>query len=350
MYSYFLFTISIQVEAVPLSEIDFTKPRRHDDPVDKTPFEPEPLPDDPTELLNELRKAVPDAVIFTVISPKKNVKKPRFPPNLGVVYKDCYRKLGETELQSVINVTLENLSATSLQCQNLEKHTRKQSENKLWHTYRMGRVTASRIHDIVFGKPDLCESSIRNVCYGTNFTTEATRWGLEKEGIALTQYMDLSRKAHTEPVLSKCGLQVSSEKPYLAASPDAIIECLCCGKGVVEVKCPFKFKDVFPCEIKDSAFFLKEHDNDECDGSLRFNHKYFSQVQAQMGICSVQYCDFVCFTNKGLHVERILFDSRYYNSLVEKAYVKFTDCILPELLTHRLKFRKTNTNKRQRVK
>ena len=29
------------------------------------------------------------------------------------------------------------------------------------------------------------------------------------------------------------------EHPFLGASPDALIECNCCGQGVMEVKCSF---------------------------------------------------------------------------------------------------------------
>lgn len=30
---------------------------------------------------------------------------------------------------------------------------------------------------------------------------------------------------------------------YLGATPDLLVECSCCGSGVVEVKCPWKVKD-----------------------------------------------------------------------------------------------------------
>ena len=36
------------------------------------------------------------------------------------------------------------------------------------------------------------------------------------------------------------------------ASPDGIITCTCCGKGVLEVKCPFCVKDCLPQENQDN--------------------------------------------------------------------------------------------------
>ena len=43
--------------------------------------------------------------------------------------------------------------------------------------------------------------------------------------------------------LQKSGLVLDTENPFIEASPDEIISCSCCGKGVVEVKCPFVCRD-----------------------------------------------------------------------------------------------------------
>ena len=43
---------------------------------------------------------------------------------------------------------------------------------------------------------------------------------------------------YDEPVITPCGFVVSVHEPYVGASPDAFVECKCCGLGVVEVKCP----------------------------------------------------------------------------------------------------------------
>ena len=38
--------------------------------------------------------------------------------------------------------------------------------------------------------------------------------------------------------LLQVGFFVSIEYPFLGGTPDTLIECECCGPGVVEVKCP----------------------------------------------------------------------------------------------------------------
>ena len=61
---------------------------------------------------------------------------------------------------------------------------------------------------------------------------------------------------HTEFILEDAGLFISMERPYIGASPDAIVTCECCGKGTVEVKCPFCFKDGFPEDDNPSNFCM----------------------------------------------------------------------------------------------
>ena len=43
---------------------------------------------------------------------------------------------------------------------------------------------------------------------------------------------------HEDLRMSSCGFYVCTKYPYLGVSPDAVVECKRCGKGVVEVKCP----------------------------------------------------------------------------------------------------------------
>ena len=44
----------------------------------------------------------------------------------------------------------------------------------------------------------------------------------------------------------EAGLVVIKEKPYIAVSPGLQIECICCGKGLVKVKCPYSIRDIVP--------------------------------------------------------------------------------------------------------
>ena len=80
----------------------------------------------------------------------------------------------------------------------------------------------------------------------------------------------------------------------VAASPDGIIDCFYCGKGVLEIKCPYSHRNesIESTASNDPSFCLKK---DEDLLYLDHKHPYYYQVQTQMFVCNVEYCDFcVC--------------------------------------------------------
>ena len=57
-------------------------------------------------------------------------------------------------------------------------------------------------------------------------------------------------------------------------------------------------------------FFLEQADGMY---SLKKDHTYYYQVQAQMKFSSVNYCDFVVWTERELLVQRIYLDEEFAN-------------------------------------
>ena len=62
------------------------------------------------------------------------------------------------------------------------------------------------------------------------------RWGCTHEQSAIESYTQNSTKSHEDFKVSRAGLFIDREA---GALPDGIITCTCCGKGVLEMKCPF---------------------------------------------------------------------------------------------------------------
>ena len=99
----------------------------------------------------------------------------------------------------------------------------------------------SRFYQVVHTDPHKpALSLLSSVCYPeTNrFTSAATTYGCTHEKDAVEAYKLQQSCRHDEFSVTPCGLVLSLEKPFLGASPDAFVECKCCGPGVVEVKCP----------------------------------------------------------------------------------------------------------------
>ena len=80
------------------------------------------------------------------------------------------------------------MSCSKEQAVNVEESTREQRNSKVWTKMRAGRITASNFHQICHtnpAKPSL--SLIKPICYGSNFQSAATYWGIRQKR-ALDEY------------------------------------------------------------------------------------------------------------------------------------------------------------------
>ena len=101
------------------------------------------------------------------------------------------------------------------------------------------------------------------------------------------------------------------ERPYLGASPDGIINCNCCGKGVLEVKCPFCIKEGLPGDPDETDFCMTKQNG---KWILKRNHAYY---HLQLEVCKLSFCDFVVWTEKDLVVERITADNQFFSNVID---------------------------------
>lgn len=217
------------------------------------------------------------------------------------------------ELQTLSEGWNDTLSSNYIE--NVELNTRGQSKNSSWFNYRAGRITASKFKDVCrtsTDKPSL--SLMKSICYpqACKFKNVATDWGLSNESIALSMYKN-HVAGHDEVSVVSCGLIIHQDYSYIGASPDSLVSCKCCGKGVVEVKCPYKHRALNICDYVSTK--------DCClasDLTLNVNHKYYYQVQAQMNICDSEYCDFVICTFPdsvpSIFVQRIYKDISFFTN------------------------------------
>ena len=160
----------------------------------------------------------------------------------------------------------------------------------------------------------------------------ALQWGISKEDEARAAYLAEASEYHVGLSHTNAGLHVNPDFPHLGASPDATVNCECCGTGVVEIKCPFKHRDVHPHNVTDPGFYLVRSDDNELH--LSQEHDYYYQVQGQLAVCNVDYCDFVCWTPLGIHCERICPDPAFFFDTVKPALDRFfISVMLPRLLT-----------------
>ena len=158
-----------------------------------------------------------------------------------------------------------------------------------------------------------------------------------KENIARELYLKISILKHDDLTVSGSGLVINPQWPFIGASPDDVIECKCCGKGVLQIKCtyPHRQDSVDSAALNNDTFCLKIHDSDSAL-HLDHSHAYYYQVQTQMFVCNVNYCDFCVCTfpleKSSPHIERILRNDDFWRECLTEAETFFTTCLLPELM------------------
>lgn len=84
-------------------------------------------------------------------------------------------------------------------------------------------------------------SLIKSICYPLNnkFKNAATKWGNTNESNGRTLYIEKLKNNRINFSVTEAGLVINSNIPYMGASADGIINCNCCGKGCLEIKCPY---------------------------------------------------------------------------------------------------------------
>ena len=147
--------------------------------------------------------------------------------------------------------------------------------------------------------------------YKKLFSTAATRYGTENQNKAREEYKKEMVKYHHNFELKPTGFRINEKFPQLGASPDGFIYCDCHGQGILEIKCPHKYKD-----------------------GLEINHEYYYQVQGQMPVLGNRnYCDFYIWSK---NEQKICWVEKNY-SFCQNMFIQlknvFTLKILPEVLT-----------------
>ena len=115
----------------------------------------------------------------------------------------------------------------------LEKATRKQSENELWCQIHIGRLPASNHYNIytkmnsvlksvdpIKSKTTLLAAQI--MFGGSDLKTQATTWAIQNEQVALKIFYSQKQPKHNNLKIQNCAIFLHKRFPYIAVSPDGI--------------------------------------------------------------------------------------------------------------------------------
>ena len=245
----------------------------------------------------------------------------------------------KTELQDRVRDFKDTLKLPPHKIREIEQNTRDQSQSPLWFSVRKYRLTASYFGEIRRRQPTTSPHSlVMRIIGAKQFKSPATDWGKSHESIAIKQYIAHQHATgHQDLYCCRSGFVISEEYPFLGASPDGLIFYPNSSDqfGVLEVKCPYSYRNCTPMEACSNKDFCSSLVNVSCENvpRLKHDHQYYSQVQGQMAIAGRKWCDFVIYTEKGLNIERISFDENFWQDLLPKLIDFFDNCLGPEIVS-----------------
>jgi len=182
-----------------------------------------------------------------------------------------------------------------------------------WFASRLGKVTASRVADVIAKTKSGYSASRDNymaqlICerltgqQGESFTNAAMTWGTETEPLARSAF-----EAHADVMVEEVGFVPHPRIRDSGASPDGLVGLF----GMLEIKCP------------NTATHIDTLLTQTVPG------KYITQMQWQMACCERQWCEFVSFDPRlpqdlQLFVKRVEFNQTYV-AMLEEEVISFLE-------------------------
>ena len=189
--------------------------------------------------------------------------------------------------------------------------TEVEQRSDAWFSARLGKVTASRVADVIAKTKSGYSASRDNymaqlICerltgqQGESFTNAAMTWGTETEPLARSAF-----EAYADVMVEEVGFVPHPRIRDSGASPDGLVGA----EGMLEIKCPN----------------TATHIQTLLDRKVP--EKYITQMMWQMACADRPWCDFVSFDPRlaerhQLFIKRINYDPEMVN-LLENSVIQF---------------------------
>jgi putative phage-type endonuclease len=159
-----------------------------------------------------------------------------------------------------------------------------EQQTEQWFTDRLGKVTASRLADVLAKTKTGYSASRSNYMTqlvleritktrAESYSNAAMQWGNEQEPFARAAY-----EAHTGQMVEEVGFIQHPDIEDAGASPDGLVG----DDGMVEIKCPSS-STALECWLI------------HAQGGNPVDAKYYAQMQWQMRCADRSWCDYVVF-------------------------------------------------------
>ena len=220
-----------------------------------------------------------------------------------------------TCLQREEMVAFDSLHVSMERVLELESNTRSQSESGLWQMLRKKRITASKFGSVAKRQKDF-ETFVEQLNRSRAKVTPDMQRGLDLENRAAYIYAHVAKQGKVNVFPS--GLIINPKCPWLGCTPDRKVYCLDADKhchspfGLLEIK----VVKAGATNFENVAYLVKDYFN---HFQLKRNHDYFYQVQCQLALTGLEWCDFFSYIDDDtFFCEKITFDPEFFQKAKDK--------------------------------
>ena len=233
-----------KVEPVRVKEMKFSdNPRPSPSSLHHRSIEP-PSEESVSKFMEAMSKGRTRPAVLSLVHPYSDEYIPKsldgsLPKLLTELFDKAHLQATLNELVVMAEGAMTSYKCTMSEVQAAEEATKDQANSKVWFQLRAGRVTASNLKAVCSTKPEKPSVSlVMTICYPElkKFRSSATTWGCKHEVTGRKVYNNIQSQNHDGFSLSASGLHISLEEGFMAASPDGLVTCNCCGDGICEIK------------------------------------------------------------------------------------------------------------------
>ena len=195
------------------------------------------------------------------------------------------------------------------------------SDKQAWKQERRKRIQSSKLGRVMTAVSSEAKYNLaKEMIDGRDFVSKFTAHGHAFESVAIKRYEEIMGTT-----VKQCGLFVSMDYPYLAATPDGLV-----GEDtVIEVKCPYsaRYRVVTPESV---PYLVHDQSGDLC---LNSKHEYYAQVQGQMLATDRRMCHFVVHTLvPDTKIINVPYDNAFVDQMLDKVKDFYDNFFKPFLL------------------
>ena len=201
--------------------------------------------------------------------------------------------------------------------------TKGQRDNHIWKQLRQFRLTGSnfgKIYNTLQSERtdmDMLRSGLWDMKDLSH--VPAIQWGTAHEQLAINAYQSTGHL-----IVNETGLWLFGNG-CLGASPDGLVYDGLRFVGILEVKCPYKIRDLKVAQDKDLVTFLPFMVSET---QMVKTHDYYHQIQAELYATGAQWCDFFVWTPNHMLKVRIYPDQYWVSNTLPAIQNYFINNIL----------------------